>query len=215
MNDLRSYLFTILMLSVVPFCTAAGQEFSLNSGTLKIVATLSLSGQEPGGNATLSFRSFPGGKLLKTMTSEGFERPMMFRYHGENFIHVSTTPVGSGGFETDTIFWIAPDETMHEIGSGNAAGAYEIKVGKTEMVLAGGSGVNCVEGKLEFEFYIANDDDPHCCPTAGKVTGNYEIVGKREFNSITGQYSSTFRMVVKQYSRTPISTSEMSASLVR
>lgn len=215
MTNLKNYTLLMLLLAVMPFRAIASQKFSLNSGTVKIVATLTRAEQGTSGQATLSFRSFAGGKLLKTMTSDGFEEPMLFFYQGENFIHVSTTPAGSGGFETDTIFWIAPDDTMHEIDSENAADAYEIKVDKAEMVLAGGSGVNCTGGKLGFEFYIANDDDPHCCPTAGKVTGTYEIFGKKEFDPVTKQYSSTFKMVVKQYSRTPVSTGEMSASLGR
>ena len=91
-----------------------------------------------------------------TMESNGFERPVLFRYHGEDFAHVYTTPAGSGAFVTDTIFWIAPDATMHEIEFENAAVAHEEKVDAEETVLTGGSGVNCTGGKLTFEFYIAN-----------------------------------------------------------
>jgi len=217
MTNLKIHPFLILLLISLPIFAAAGQlsKISLVSGRHQIVATIYRQGQGFSENEALSFRSSPDGKLLRTMKSNGFERPVLFRYHGENFVHVSTTPAGSGAFVTDTIFWIAPDATMHEIEFESAAEAYEDKVDAEETVLTGGSGVNCTGGKLKFEFYIANNADPHCCPAAGKVTGNYKIVGNRKFDPITRQYSSTFKMVAKQYSRTPISTGEMSASFAR
>ena len=217
MTNRRIHSFLILLLIISPLFAAAGplSQFSLGSGTNHIVATIYRPGQASGGTEVLSFRSSADGKLLWTMNSEGFEKPVLFSYHGENFVLVSTTPAGSGGFVSDTVFWIAPDATMHEIDFEDAAGAYEKNVDAQEMVLAGGSGVNCTGGRLTFEFYIANDGDPHCCPTAGKVTGNYEIVGKPKFNPLTKHFSSTFRMVATQYSRTPIFSSEMTASLAR
>jgi hypothetical protein len=207
--NLKIHPFVILLLLSLPVFAAAGQvsKISLVSGTHQIIATISRQGQGFGGNEVLSFRSVDG-EALNTMKSNGFERPVLFSYRRENFIHVSTTPAGSGAFVTDTIFWIAPDTTMHEIEFESAAEAYEEKVNKEETVLGGGSGVDCNGGKLKFTFYIADNADPHCCPTAGKVIGNYEIVGKKKFDPITKQYSSTFRMVVKQYSRTPISSGE-------
>ncbi len=217
MTNLKIHLFLILLLISLPIFAGAGElsKTSLISGTHQIVATIYRHGSGFDGNEVLSFRSSPDGKLLETMKSDGFERPALFRYQGENFVHVSTIPAGSGGFVSNTIFWVAPDNTMHEIEFEDAAEAYEHKVDAEEMVLAGGSSPDCTGGKLKFEFYIANDDDPHCCPTAGKVTGNYKIVGKTKFDPITNQYSSTFKMLARQYSRSPISTSEMSANFAR
>jgi hypothetical protein len=200
--------FTILLLLSLPLFAGAGQlsNFALVVGTNRIVATIDHQGQGFKENEVLSFRSSVGGKLLKTMKSQGFEKPVLFRFHGENFVHVSTTPTGSGAFVTDSIFWIAPDSTMHEIEFESAAEGFEAMVDPQETVLNGSSGLICNQGKLRFAFYIANDADAHCCPTAGKVTGNYKIVGKKKFDPITKQYSSTFRMVVKEYLRTPTST---------
>lgn len=216
MTNLKIHLFLIILLSSLPIFAGAGQlsKTFLVAGTHKIVATIYRQGQGFGANEVLSFRS-SHGKLLRTMESDGFERPVLFVHHGENFVHVSTTPAGSAGFVTDTVFWIAPDSTMHEIEFQNAAEAYDDKVDAEEIVLAGGSGPDCTGGKLKFEFYIANDIDPRCCPTGGKVTGNYEIVGKKNFDPLTKQYSSTFRMVANRYSRTPISSGEMSADFAK
>jgi hypothetical protein len=216
MTNLKIHPFVVFLVIGFPIFAGAGQlsKFSLVAGKHQIVATIYQEGQGFGENEVLSFRSSDSGKLLKTMTSDIFERPVLFGYHSENFVHVSTTPAGSGGFVTDTIFWISPDATMHEIEFENAAVNYEGKVDPQETVLSGG-GVNCNGGKLTFEFYIANDFDAHCCPTGGRVTGNYEIVGNRQFDPITNQYSSTFKMVVKQYSRIPITTGEMLADFAK
>jgi hypothetical protein len=217
MSNLKMDPFLILLLIGLPIFAGASQlsKISLISGTHQIVATVYRQVQGFGENEVLSFRLSASGKLLKTMKSDGFQTPMLFRYHGENFVHVSTTPNGSGGFVTDTIFWIAPDATMHEIDFENAAEVYEQKVPTQEIVLTGGSGVNCTGEKLKFTFYIANHVDPHCCPTAGKVTGSYQILGKTKFDPITKQYTSTFKMVAIEYSRTPVSTSEMSGNFAK
>jgi hypothetical protein len=208
--------FLVLLLIGFPLFAGAGQlsKFYLVAGKHRIIATIYQEGHGFLENDVLSFRLSASGKLLKTMTSDRFERPVLFRYHGENFVHVSTTPAGSGGFVTDTIFWISPDAAMHEIKVEDAAENYEGKVDPQETVLSGG-GMNCNGDKLTFEFYIANDADPHCCPTGGRVTGDYEIVGNRQFDTITNQYSSTFKVVVKQYLRTPIATGEMLANFTK
>lgn len=214
MTSLKIHPFLLLLLISFPIFAGAGQtsKFFFVSGTHRIEAIIQRQGQGFGENEMLSFRPSGGGEALMTMKSNGFDRPVLFRHHGENFIHVSTTPAGSGAFVTDSIFWIAPDATMHEIGFQSASEAYEDKAGVQETVFTGGSGVSCTGGKLKFEFYIANDGDSHCCPTAAKVTGNYEIVGNMQFDPIAKQYSSTFKMVARQYLRTTISTGEMTNS---
>ncbi len=220
MRIIKAYLFreilpvVVLLLIGFPLGAGAGQlsKFLLVAGKHEIIATIYQDGQGFLKNDVLSFRLSASGKLLKTMSSDRYERPGVFRYHGENFVHVSTTPAGSGGFVTDTIFWISPDAAMHEIKLEDAAENYEDKVDPQETVLSGGS-MNCNGDKLTFEFYIAKDSDLHCCPTGGRVSGNYEIVGNRQFDPITNQYSSTFKVVVKQYLRTPIATGRMLADL--
>ena len=211
---MKRYAFLILVLISLPLIAVADQisQFSLAAATHKIAATISRQGSGFGENAVLNFRSSPDGKLLRVMESDGFEAPVIFQQNGESFVHVSTIPTGSGAFVSDTIFWIAPDGTMHEIEFENAAEAYEDNVDVQEMVLTGGPGVFCTGNKLKFEFYIAHHGDSHCCPTAGKVTGSYKIVGEKKFDTNTNSYSSTFKMVAGHYSRTPVSSSEMSAS---
>lgn len=195
----------------------AGQlsQVSLVSGTIHITATIYQQERGVVRNEMLTFRSSPDAKWLMTLKSQGFEKPALFLYHGEPFVHVSTTPSGSGAFVTDTVFWIAPDATMHEIDFQDAAEAYEDKVDGEEVVLTGGSGVNCAGGNLNFEFYIADMGDPHCCPTAGKVTGNYTIIGTKQFDPGTKQYSSTFKMVAIQYLRTPILAGQLAVASAR
>ena len=212
LNDLKIRFFLMLLFISVPVFAGTGQlsKTSLISGTNQIVATIAQEGRGLHEGQVLNFRS-SSGRQLQTMKSDGFEKPVLFHYQGENFVHVSTVPEGSGGFVTDTIFWIAPDATMHEIDFEDAVEGYEQKVDADEVVLFGGSGLNYSGGELKFEFYIANKADPHCCPTAGKVTGNYQIVGEKKFDPVTQQYSSNFKMVPTQYSRTPITSGEMAS----
>jgi hypothetical protein len=210
-TDLKIRFFLVSLFISLPVFAGTDQlsKTSLVSGTNQIVATIAQQGRGLHEGQVLNFRSSTG-RQLETMKSDGFEKPVLFHYQGEYFVHVATVPEGSGGFVTDTIFWIAPDATMHGIDFEDAAEAYEQKVDAEEVVLSGGSGVNYSRGELKFEFYIANKADPHCCPTAGKVTGNYQIVGEKKFDPVTRQYSSSFKMVPTQYLRTPIASGEMS-----
>ncbi len=211
----KLYSFLILLLISMPLIAADQiSQFSLAAGKHRISATIyHQHGSGFGESAVLNFRSFMDGKMLQAMESDGFEPPVLFQQHGENFVPVSTLPSGSGAFVDDTIFWIAPDGTMHEIEFANAAESYEDKVGVHETVLTGGPGVYCAGHQLKFEFYIAHNGDPHCCPTAGKVSGTYKMIGERRFDTSTNSYSSTFRMVAVHYSRTPVSSGEMSVHL--
>jgi hypothetical protein len=214
MTNLKFYPLGVLLLISLPLIAAADQisQFSLVAGTHRIVATIQQPESGFAGNAVLNFRSSADGRLLAAMKSDGFEAPMIFQHHGESFVHVSTTPAGSGAFVSDTIFWIAPDSTMHEIEFKNAAEAYENKVNVQETVLTGGPGVYCSGNQLKFEFYIAHDRDSHCCPTAGKVTGSYKITGEKKYDTITNSYSSTFKMMAGHYLRTPVSSGAIYAN---
>jgi hypothetical protein len=213
----RIHLFLTLLLISLPLFAGAGQpsEISLGSGPWQIIATIHRQGRGLRENEVLTFRSFADGTLLERMKSGGFETPVLFRYNAENFVHVSTTPAGSAGFVDDTIFWIAPDATMHQIDFENAAQTYEDKIDAQEVVNSSGSGLDSTGEGLKFEFYIANKVDPQCCPTAGKVNGSYQIVGNSKFDRVTRRYSCTFKMVVKQSSRTPVSNDEISPDFAR
>lgn len=104
------YPFSLLLLISLPIFAGAGQlsNFVLVAGTHRIVATINHQGQGFTENEVLSFRSSVGGKLLKAMKSQGFEKPVLFRFQGENFVHVTTNPAGSGAFEQTPYFGSRP-----------------------------------------------------------------------------------------------------------
>jgi hypothetical protein len=56
---------------------------------------------------------------------------------------------------------------------------------------------------LEFEYYIWNEGDANCCPTAGKVTGTFKLMKETKFDSVRGWYDE-WSMTVDKAMRTPI-----------
>lgn len=142
--------------------------------------------------------------LLLTMQSEAgitFEKFVRFQALGESFVYASTAPEGSGAFMTEDIFWIAPDRTIHPIVFEQAGIAYENKTIKGEFVLTGGPGILFSQGRLLFEFLIANDGDSRCCPTAGRISGTYKMVGEKAFDTPSKKYSCTYKLVVDRCRR--------------
>jgi hypothetical protein len=151
-----------------------------------------------------SFTLIDNSRLLHTLKSQTglpFEKFIRFRQNEESFIYGSTSPEGSGAFMTEAIFWIAPDGALHPIVFEHAGRAYENHVTEREFILTGGPGIEFSNGRLRFEFFIAKKGDPHCCPTAGKISGVYKIIGEKNFNPKSGQYSCTFKLVVDRYKR--------------
>lgn len=154
------------------------------------------------------------GIVSKTIIAEAggrLENAIKFEQTGEQFYYASTPPEGSGGFITETIFWVAPDGTFQPIIFDQAGLAYENRVNEGEIILTGGAGILFADGKLRFEFFIANEGDPHCCPTAGKISGTYKMVGSKQFHPRSKKYSCTYRLVADTYRRDPISSGELAA----
>ncbi len=140
-------------------------------------------------------------RVMKSEPGEGFESPVLFESGGEGYFYVATTPSGSSGFVTEAIFWIAPDSSLHSVGFEQAGRVFENQLRDGEMVLTGGPGIIFSNQGLEFEFLIARPEDPHCCPTGGTITGSYRIVGGKQYNPATKQYSCTFKIVPDTYQR--------------
>lgn len=142
--------------------------------------------------------------LRQTLESEAgaqFETLIRFRQKREFFVYASTSPEGSGGFTTEAIFWIAPDGSIHRIDSERADRGCQNKVKHGEVLLAGGPGILFSNGVMRFVFLIANEGDPHCCPTAGSISGTYKITGKGQYDRNSKQYISTFQLVVDKCRR--------------
>jgi len=185
------------------------------------VALISLAIPTMGGSPTTStdrdypkpFKPADSDRLRHPMKSETgvpFETFIQFQENGEYFLYASTPPEGSGAFMTEAIFWIAPDGTVHPIVFEHAGRAYENQVNEGEFILTGGPGVVFSNGVLRFEFFIADKADPRCCPTAGKISGTYKVIGKENFDPESKEYSCTFRVVVDNYKRDILSSAELS-----
>ena len=142
--------------------------------------------------------------LIHSMKSEAgvaYEKFIAFQDNGEHFIYATTPPEGSGAFITEAIFWIAPDRTIHPVVFEHAGQSYENRVHSEEFVVTGGPGILFSKDGMRFEFLIANKGDSSCCPTAGKISGTYKVIGEENFDAELKKYSCTFKLVADKYER--------------
>lgn len=158
------------------------------------------------------FAQIDEGKLHSMISESGvlFETFTRFYENGESFIYASTPPEGSGAFMTEAVFWIAPDGTIHPVAFENAGQTYQNEVKEGEFILTGGPGILFSNGRLQFEFLIANKGDFSCCPTAGKMSGTYKMVGEKRFDRVLKEYSCTFKLVVDRYEKDSLSPDQSS-----
>ena len=159
-----------------------------------------------------AFQLIDNDRLIHSMKSEAgeeYEKFIVFQMNGEHFLYATTPPEGSGAFLTEAIFWIAPDRTMHPVTFENAGQSYENRGHPDEFVVTGGPGILFSKEGLRFEFLIANKGDSSCCPTAGKISGTYKIIGNENFDAETKQYRCTFKLVTDKYKRDIVSSNEL------
>jgi hypothetical protein len=114
--------------------------------------------------------------LLKTAPPDGDYDHLsvdVFNYSGKSYLHIMYLSSGTGYQHSDVIYRVA---------AGNLT-KLKMPKGLPPIKLAKGEGVwkgfveNFQDDSLTFEFYIWNEDDTNCCPTAGTVVGAYTIVG--------------------------------------
>ncbi len=150
-------------------------------------------------------------QVLKTLSEDpedgSFGRVSSFSVRNEPFLYVPSLFNGTGGIMKEVIFWIAPDDTLHEIGFESARDAYTGQLKEGEAISKSAINRFSVDA-LQFELYIWNERDPNCCPTAGKVTGTYKLVGDRTYDPVTKKYGANFKVVVDQYRRSAIPPEE-------
>jgi hypothetical protein len=141
-----------------------------------------------------------GYELAHKMESgpgEMFSKPILFTANNFKFMNISTEPNGSGGFVFDQFLWFAPDGTAHAIEFQQASEVYEKLADSNEVILTGGEKEFFYdEDRMRFEFWVAREGDPHCCPSGGTVTGTYKLVGAPEFDSFTRRYQPNFQILV-------------------
>jgi HEAT repeat protein/uncharacterized protein YecT (DUF1311 family) len=118
----------------------------------------------------------------------------------EQFIHVPLIFSGTGHYREDTIYCILPDLSLQEIVIEPAPDWFADKLKPGEGVWKGEI-LSLSSDKLEFEFYIWNEGDANCCPTAGRVKGTYKIVGDRHYDTNKKSEVANFRMIVGTYKR--------------
>jgi HEAT repeat protein len=102
-----------------------------------------------------------------------YELPDIFRYNGDNFIHITLVYSGTAHSVTESVFAIRSDNTLAEVLFPNIVGE-KVQLKPGEGVWKGVS-TRLSDDKLEFEYFIWNEGDANCCPTAGSVTGTLKV----------------------------------------
>lgn len=147
-------------------------------------------------------------KLLVLEAEEGpefsyFDRVTSFRYKGNQFLHVPLIYSGTGHIRRDRIYCILPDLTLQEIAYQPAPQGFLNHLKKGEGVWKGENDYFSDE-RLAFEFYIWKEGDGNCCPSAGKVTGTYQIVGDVRGDPKANKQVADFKMLMDTFERTAV-----------
>ncbi len=136
---------------------------------------------------------------LESGLGETFNKPIPFTASNFHFLNISTEPTGSGGFVFDQFLWFAPDGSVHPVEFQQASEVYEGLTKSDEVLLTGGEKEFFYQdGEMKFEFWLARDGDPHCCPSAGQVVGTYKLVGTPKYDSFRRSYQANFQILVDQ-----------------
>ena len=136
----------------------------------------------------------------ETAPGETLEKPILFTANNFTFLNISTEPAGSGGFVEDAMLWLAPDGTAHEVSFERASEMFEGLVGEGEVVLNGGEKeFYYQDNQMKFEFWVAREGDPHCCPYK-MVEGTYKLQGDPKYDYFTRKWVSDFRILVDELS---------------
>jgi hypothetical protein len=122
-----------------------------------------------------------------------------FRFSGEYFFRITHVYSGTGYFHDDDFFWIAPDATLHGVNFSAPAAKYS-RLREGEGVWKGESN-DFHDDSATFEFCIWKDGDANCCPSAGRVKGDYKLRGAKLYDAGTKQWSENFQIVPADFTR--------------
>ncbi len=93
-------------------------------------------------DALLLWHQTPNGFELihhrESLPGETYDKPVPFIANNFTFLNISTEPSGSGGFVQDTMLWLAPDGTAHEVDFHPASEVYEGITGNREIIMTRG-----------------------------------------------------------------------------
>jgi len=124
-------------------------------------------------------------RLLESFRApySAMEKPEFFSFTppGEprpiQFLHVSEQSDGNAAYTTEHVYELCfpGNPSLKEVKVISPADTYRTQLKEGEDIRTGVRSRFSKEG-LYFEFYIWNQDDANCCPSAGKVNGTYKIV---------------------------------------
>jgi hypothetical protein len=136
-------------------------------------------------------------------STSGYERPEGFRLRDEFFVHVMLQTFGTGNFHQDTILWIAPDGSLHDVTFVAPATIYKNRLRKGEGIWKGEVNQFTFSG-ASFGFWIWRNGDANCCPSGSEVTGEYRLLGAKRFDAATKRWSANFRIEPANFERNAV-----------
>ncbi|MBS1826753.1 MAG: HEAT repeat domain-containing protein [Acidobacteria bacterium] len=150
----------------------------------------------------------PGGwrlsrKLEGLPPGEGqFQTPQHFRQNGHHFLYIALRIDGTGAMHEDTILWIAPDLTLHDVPFTPAPAAAKTRLAPGEGIWKGE--INTFSNTtMTFHFFIWKEGDGNCCPSAGEGEGNYVLSGAPRFDTASKTWKHSFRITPGAWRRLP------------
>ncbi|MFN7937772.1 MAG: HEAT repeat domain-containing protein [Bryobacteraceae bacterium] len=175
-------------------------------GGKRMLATLH-EGDERPGELRLHAPATNGWKLVRKLDGlspgEGeFLPPQPFRRNGHHFLAISLRIDGTGAMHEDTILWIAPDLTLHDVPFTRAPEAAQPRLAKGEGIWKGESNT-FLDTEMSFHFFIWKEGDGNCCPSAGEGEGNYLLRGAPRFDPTSKTWKHTFRITPGPWRRLP------------
>lgn len=128
-----------------------------------------------------------------------FDAINVFHHQGYPFLHVRLLYSGTGGFAEENVFALNRDNSLEPVKM-NTEAKIELRPGEGVWK---GTMNRFSDSRLSFEYYIWNEGDANCCPTAGRVTGTYKLTKETRFDEARG-FHDEWTMSVDKAAREPI-----------
>ena len=104
-----------------------------------------------------------------------FEEIKPIRFENRLYLHIPMMQTGTGHFREDSFYHLGDRCELAEVNIEYASEWFKDKLNPGEGVWKGEM-LLFDNDRLSYTFYIWNDGDGNCCPSAGKVTGTYKFI---------------------------------------
>ena len=148
-----------------------------------------------------------GDNLRRLLSWEGesgarFEPPHSFTYRGALLLHLQLRHPRAGNFHEDVVYHVSPGGELYRVRLTPPGEQYLPALAPGEAIWKG-PGYDFGDDSMSFSFGIWREGDASCCPSGGRVSGVFELMGTAGPAQVPGAYRSTYRIVPKAFTRLP------------